>query len=123
MPPRRQTVPSYLRHKASGQAISIYRDPVTGAKRTAYLGRHGSAASRQEHARICAEVAASDLSVNAQGGIEIEASGLRSPESIRDLIYKCRSGDSAASVLPLPPALQTPRRQSRLPRRQIRAAR
>lgn len=71
MPPRRNTVPSYLLHRASGQARTIYHDPVTGAKRTVYLGKHGTDESRREHARICAEIASgrvgappSDLSVN-----------------------------------------------------------
>ena len=45
-PPR---VPSYRRHKASGQAI------VTLGGKMIYLGRYGSAESRAEYTRVIAE--------------------------------------------------------------------
>jgi integrase len=49
--PRKSSVPSYRLHKASGQARTI----VDG--RHIYLGKYGSPESRQQYARILAEVA------------------------------------------------------------------
>ncbi|MFY7952710.1 MAG: tyrosine-type recombinase/integrase [Armatimonadaceae bacterium] len=58
MPRRRNPTPSYRFHKQSGQAVSDFYDPLTGRKRTVSLGKWESTASRLEHARLCAEVAA-----------------------------------------------------------------
>ncbi len=58
MPRRRNLTPSYRFHKQSGQAVSDFYDPLTARKRTVSLGKWESPESRQEHARLCAEVAA-----------------------------------------------------------------
>ncbi len=47
-------IPSYRRHKASGQAV------VTLSGRNIYLGKHNSAASRRGYSRIIAEWTAAD---------------------------------------------------------------
>jgi integrase len=52
--PRRNTVPSYRLHKQSGQAIVTLTDGL-GGRRDVLLGKHGSAESRQEYARVIAE--------------------------------------------------------------------
>jgi integrase len=51
---RPRGIPSYRRHKSSGQAIVTLTDP-SGTRRDLYLGPYGSAASRQEYARVLAE--------------------------------------------------------------------
>jgi integrase len=58
VPRQRSSVPTYRLHKQSGQAVSDFYDPVTGQKRMVSLGRYNSPESKQEHARIVAEVAA-----------------------------------------------------------------
>ncbi len=58
MPRQRNSTPTYRLHKQSGQAVSDFYDPLTGAKRCVSLGRYNSPESKQEHARIVAEVAA-----------------------------------------------------------------
>jgi integrase len=58
MPRKRSSIPTYRFHKQSGQAVADFYDPLTGRKRTVSLGRYDSPASRLEHARLCAEVAA-----------------------------------------------------------------
>jgi integrase len=50
-PPR---VPRYRRHKQSGQAIVTLTDGV-GRRRDLLLGKHGTAASRHEYARVIGE--------------------------------------------------------------------
>lgn len=66
----RNSTPTYRYHKQSGQAVCDFYDPATGRKRCVSLGRWNSPESRQEHARVCAEVAAgrpavgNDLSTN-----------------------------------------------------------
>ena len=56
-------VPSYRRHKATGQAV------VTIGGKDHYLGKHGTAASRREYNRLIAEwlssghIASEDLTV------------------------------------------------------------
>lgn len=45
----RNRIPSYLLHKASGQAL------VRIGGRDIYLGRHGSAESKTKYARLIAE--------------------------------------------------------------------
>jgi integrase len=54
---RRATTPTYREHAPTGRAFSDYYDPVTGEKRTVALGRWNTAASRREHAKLCAETA------------------------------------------------------------------
>src|SRR5437660_6262159 len=72
--PRHDHVPSYRRHKQSGQAVVTLPDGL-GGRRDVLLGKHGTAASRQEYARVLAEweangrrppatLAAADISVN-----------------------------------------------------------
>jgi integrase len=67
-------VPSYRRHKQSGQAVVTLRD-ATGRRRDVLLGKYGTAASRAAYARVIAEweaaggvlpaaAAAPDLTVN-----------------------------------------------------------
>jgi len=51
---RPRGVPSYRKHKQSGQAVVTLTDP-SGARRDVLLGKHGTAASRQEYARVIAE--------------------------------------------------------------------
>ena len=51
---RSKKIPSYRRHKSSGQAIVTLTDG-TGRRRDVLLGKHGSAASRTEYARVIAE--------------------------------------------------------------------
>lgn len=55
--PRRNFVPSYRLHRASGQAIVTIPKPG-GAKQDVYLGRYGTPESRDEYARVisCLEV-------------------------------------------------------------------
>ena len=55
---RPQNVPAYRRHKQSGQAVVTLTD-LTGRRRDVLLGKHGSAASRSEYARVIAEWEAS----------------------------------------------------------------
>jgi integrase len=50
----RPTVPSYRLHKQSGQAVVTLPDGL-GGRRDVLLGRHGSAESRAEYARVLAE--------------------------------------------------------------------
>jgi len=47
-------VPSYRRHKQSGQAITTLVDGL-GRRRDVLLGKFGTRASRQEYARVIAE--------------------------------------------------------------------
>ena len=49
MPRRRQSLPKYRKHRASGQAV------VTLSGRDCYLGPHGTKASRLEYDRLIAE--------------------------------------------------------------------
>lgn len=50
----RSAVPSYRKHRQSGQAIVTLTDGL-GGRHDLLLGRHGTAASRQEYARVIAE--------------------------------------------------------------------
>jgi hypothetical protein len=52
----RSRVPSYRRHKPSGQAVVTVRDQ-NGDRRDVYLGAYDSPESRREYARIVAELA------------------------------------------------------------------
>src|SRR5262245_17234001 len=52
--PRTPNVPSYRLHKQSGQAVVTLTDGL-GGRRDVLLGRHGTAESRQEYARVIAE--------------------------------------------------------------------
>jgi integrase len=51
---RRPRIPTYRLHKQSGQAIVTLTDP-TGRRRDVLLGKHGTAESRKEYARVLAE--------------------------------------------------------------------
>ncbi len=52
--PRRNTIPTYRRHKQSGQAIVTLADGL-GGRRDVLLGEYGTPQSRQEYARVIAE--------------------------------------------------------------------
>jgi hypothetical protein len=45
-------VPSYRLHRQSGQAVVTLTDAVTGRRKDHLLGKHGSAASREEYKRV-----------------------------------------------------------------------
>jgi integrase len=66
--PRRNHIPSYRLHKQSGQAVVTLTDGL-GGRRDLLLGKHGTAESRQEYARVIAEW---------------EAGGRKGPASRRD---------------------------------------
>jgi hypothetical protein len=51
---RSRSIPTYRRHKQSKQAIVTLTDGL-GGRRDVLLGRHGSAESRREYARVIAE--------------------------------------------------------------------
>ncbi len=61
MPKLKNRVPSYRRHKATGQAV------VTVAGRDIYLGKYNTAASRAEYKRIIAEWTAHDGTAKSTG--------------------------------------------------------
>jgi integrase len=73
---RPRGIPTYRRHKQSGQAIVTLTDP-SGVRRDVLLGRYGTPESRQEYTRVLAEwesagqrlpaanAPASDLPINA----------------------------------------------------------
>jgi hypothetical protein len=48
---KRKEVPSYRRHKQSGQAIVTLTDDA-GRRKDVLLGKHGTAASRHAYARV-----------------------------------------------------------------------
>jgi hypothetical protein len=52
-------VPAYRKHKQSAQAIVTLTDGL-GSRKDVLLGRYGTAASRQEYAKVIAEWEASD---------------------------------------------------------------
>ena len=54
--PRVPTVPSFRLHKPSGQAVVTIRQS-DGVRRDVYLGEYNTPRSRQEYARIVAELA------------------------------------------------------------------
>lgn len=47
-----QKIPSYRRHKASGQGIVTLTDASTGARKDVLLGKYGTKASRVEYSRV-----------------------------------------------------------------------
>jgi hypothetical protein len=51
---RPPSIPSYRKHKQSGQAIVTLSDGL-GGRRDVLLGKYGTADSRQEYARVIAE--------------------------------------------------------------------
>lgn len=57
MPRRKNPVPPYLRHKASGQAFVKVPDGA-GGHNFVYLGKHGTEESQAEYGRILAELRA-----------------------------------------------------------------
>jgi integrase len=65
--PRRQSIPAYRLHQASGQAIVTLPDGL-GHRRDVYLGKYGTPESRTEYGRVIAEW---------------EATGRRLPQSSR----------------------------------------
>jgi hypothetical protein len=108
-------VPSYRAHRQSGQAVVTLSDGF-GQRRDMLLGRHGTAESRQEYARIIAEWeargrrlpapggASPDFSVNELidwlGGAPVLNAALR--ERRRDAIAHCKEKpDPRAHLLPL----------------------
>jgi integrase len=56
---RQSRIPTYRRHKQSGQAIVTLTDGL-GGRRDVLLGKYGTAASRAEYARVIAEWEAGD---------------------------------------------------------------
>lgn len=54
MPRARNPIPSYRRHKQSGQAVVTVRT-ATGQRRDMLLGPYGSEESKAEYARVVAE--------------------------------------------------------------------
>jgi integrase len=58
MSDRSHSVPTYRRHKHSGQGVVTLSDGL-GLRRDVFLGRYGSLASRQEYARVIFEWEAS----------------------------------------------------------------
>src|SRR4051794_7691264 len=51
MPRRKKSIPSYLHHKPSGQAVAKLTLP-DGTRKTFYLGPYDSPASREEYRRL-----------------------------------------------------------------------
>ena len=52
--PRPRSIPTYRRHKQSGQAVVTLTDP-SGRRRDVLLGKYNTTSSRQEYARVLAE--------------------------------------------------------------------
>jgi integrase len=65
--PRRHGPPSYRHHKQSGQAVVTLTDGC-GGRRDVLLGKHGTAASRREYARVIAEWEASGRQLPSAAG-------------------------------------------------------
>jgi integrase len=63
---RRFHVPAYRLHKQSGQAIVTLTDAL-GTRRDVLLGKHGTAASRAEYARVLAEWEAAGRRLPSRG--------------------------------------------------------
>ncbi len=76
---RSLSVPSYRRHKQSGQAIVTLTDGA-GRRHDKLLGRYGTAASRQEYARVIAEWEAAGWSLPRADGA--------APPSVNELILE-----------------------------------
>jgi integrase len=53
-------IPSYRRHKQSGQAVVTITDAVTGRRRDVLLGRYGSKASKEDYKRIVLDLEANE---------------------------------------------------------------
>ncbi len=70
---RPHCVPNYHRHKQSGQAVVTLADGL-GNRRDVLLGKHGTAASRAEYARVIAEWEAGGRRLSAKIAVEREAS-------------------------------------------------
>jgi integrase len=70
--PRRNTIPAYRLHRQSGQAIVTLPDGL-GGRRDVLLGKHGTAKSRVEYARVIAEWEANGRRLSAA---EASAPGL-----------------------------------------------
>jgi integrase len=62
---RPRGIPSYRRHRRSGQAVVTLTDP-SGERRDVYLGTYGTVASRQEYARVIGEWEAAGQRLPAQ---------------------------------------------------------
>jgi integrase len=78
---RPRGIPSYRRHKSSGQAIVTLTDP-SGTRRDVLLGKYGTAASRHEYARVLAEWEAAGQRMPPPGA----ANAARSDLTITELI-------------------------------------
>jgi integrase len=65
--PRRPVLPSYRKHKHSGQAIVTFRLP-SGKRKDYLLGHYGSKESKSEYARLVAEFQAGGGSMPDTGG-------------------------------------------------------
>src|SRR5262249_50446760 len=52
--PRPRSVPSYRKHRQSGQAVTTLTDSM-GGRRDVLLGKYGPAASRHEYAGVISE--------------------------------------------------------------------
>ena len=61
-------VPSYRRHKQSGQAIVTLTDALTGRRRDVLLGRHGTKASKEEYRRVVLDWEANEPPPDRRGG-------------------------------------------------------
>src|SRR5262245_19775424 len=64
--PRSVSPPTYRKHRQSGQAVVTLSDP-TGRRKDYLLGRHGSAESKREYARLIAEWTAGGQSIPHAG--------------------------------------------------------
>lgn len=63
---RPRGIPTYRRHKASGQAVVTLTDP-SGLRRDVLLGKYNSAASRAEYVRVLAEWEANERRLPGSG--------------------------------------------------------
>ncbi len=75
---RPRGIPSYRRHKLSGQAVVTLTDS-SGQRRDVYLGSYGTVASRQEYARVIGEWEAAGQRLPAQ---DVQTSDLSMHELI-----------------------------------------
>src|SRR5262249_25462077 len=65
--PRRSVLPSYRKHKQSGQAVVTFRF-ASGERKDYLLGRHGSNEAKAEYARLLAEFEAGHGTMVGQAG-------------------------------------------------------
>jgi hypothetical protein len=72
--PRPRRIPSYRRHKSSGQAIVTLTD-LNGQRRDVYLGAYGTAQSRKEYARVISEWEAAGRCLPTHSAVDTCLSG------------------------------------------------